>query len=110
MTMNNEMMRDMKQARFRNNNAAVLRALNLLRIRYERLTEVKYALPDISEQEFLDCVNYLSEAGYVLLRRIRTKEKALLADWDYTELEGKLSHKGIKILSGDEMDNSIGVI
>ena len=28
--MNNEMMRDMKQARFRNNNAAVLRALNLL--------------------------------------------------------------------------------
>ena len=108
--MNNEMMRDMKQARFRNNNAAVLRALNLLRIRYERLTEVKYALPDITEQEFLDCVNYLSEAGYVLLRRTRTKEKALLADWDYTELEGKLSHKGIKILSGDEIDNSIGVI
>lgn len=108
--MNNEMMRDMKQARFRNNNAAVLRALNLLRIRYERLTEVKYALPDITEQEFLDCVNYLSEAGYVLLRRTRTKEKALLADWDYTELEGKLSHNGIKILSGDISDNSIGVI
>lgn len=108
--MNNEMMRDMKQARFRNNNAAVLRALNLLRIRYERLTDVKYALNNMEEQEFLDCVNYLQEAGYVQLRRIRTKEKALLADWDYTELEGKLTHKGIKILSGDEIDNSIGVI
>ena len=108
--MENEMMRDMKQARFRNNNAAVLRALNLLRIRYERLTDVKYALNNMEEQEFLDCINYLQEAGHVQLRRIRTKEKALLADWDYKELEGKLTHKGIKILSGDEIDNSIGVI
>ena len=63
MKMDNEMMRDMKQARFRNNNAAVLRALNLLRIRYERLTDVKYALNNIEEQEFLDSVNYLQEAG-----------------------------------------------
>ncbi|MEI3577934.1 MAG: type VI secretion protein [Acutalibacteraceae bacterium] len=108
--MENDMLRDMKQAHFRNNNAAVLRALNLLRIRYERLSDVKYALNNIEEQEFLDSVNYLHEAGYVQLRRSRTKEKALLADWDYTELEGKLTHKGIKILNGDEIDNSIGVI
>lgn len=108
--MENDMMHNIKQAHFRNNNAAVLRALNLLRIKYERLSDVKYALNNIEEPEFLDSVNYLHEAGYVQLRRISTKEKALLADFDYTELEGKLTHKGIKILNGDEIDNSIGVI
>lgn len=108
--MENDMMHNIKQAHFRNNNAAVLRALNLLRIRYERLSDVKYALNNIEEPEFLDSVNYLHEAGYVQIRRISTKEKALLADFDYTELEGKLTHKGIKILNGDEIDNSIGVI
>ncbi len=108
--MDKDMMKNIKRGRFRENNATILRALNLLRIRFERLTDVKYALPELSEQEFLDGINYLSESGYIHLRRISTKEKALLADCDYKELEGKLSRAGIKILSGDETDNSIGVI
>lgn len=102
--------RDMKQARFRNNNAEVLRALNLLRIRYERLQDVKLAMPNLTEQEFLDSINYLQEVGYITLRNIRNKADALLADSDWEALEGKLSHKGIKILSGDLHDNSIGEI
>lgn len=108
--MQNNMMQDIKRGRFKSNNAAVLRALNLLRIRYEKLEDVKYALSDMTEQEYLDCINYLFEAGYLLLRCTRTKELANLADYEYTELECKLSHKGIKILAGDIVDNSIGVI
>lgn len=108
--MDNNMLQDIKKGRFRQNNATTLRALNLLRTRYERLNDVKYALPDMSEQEYLDSINYLYEAGYLLIRDIRTKQPANPADHNYDTLEGKLSHRGIKILSGDIVDNSIGVI
>lgn len=108
--MQNNMMQDLKRGRFKQNNAAVLRALNLLRTRYERLSDVKYALPDLTEQEYLDSINYLYEAGFLLIRSIRSRESANPADCEYGLLEGKLSHTGIKILSGDITDNSIGVI
>jgi hypothetical protein len=108
--MENNQLQDIKRGRFKQNNAATLRALNLMRTRYERLSDVKYALPDMAEQEYLDSINYLYEAGYLLIREVRTKAPANPADYEYGMLEGKLSHLGIKILAGDIIDNSIGVI
>ena len=87
---------------FIENNGAVLRVINILRHEYNKLKTISYALPSLAEDEILDCINYLHEEGYIHLRDIETRTEAVtgLADWEYQQLEAKLTAKGIKLLAG----------
>lgn len=102
-------MAKMKAGRFIKNNGRVLRTINLLRYKYEKLCEVKYALDDMPDNEYLDSLNYLSEAGYIQMRRISSKLVAEIADVDYVHLEAKLTEKGIRLLAGKLEDDLIEV-
>lgn len=104
-----EYMQKIKARNFVKNNGQVLRTINILRVGYEKLSDVKYALGDVSEHDFLSSVNYLFLSEYILLRKIKTKEPADIADVPYEELEAKLSQKGIKLLDGTISDNSVEV-
>lgn len=97
----------MKAGAFKDNNGSVMRTINMLRHQYHKLKSVRYALPDISEGEILDSVNYLHEAGYIHLRTILTHEPTSLADADFDELEAKLTAKGISLLAGGITDSCI---
>lgn len=99
----------MRAGRFIKNNGRVLRTINLLRYKYEKLEEVKYALEDMPENEYLDSLNYLSEAGYIQMRRVTSKQLAEIADVDYIQLEAKLTEKGIRLLAGKLQDDLIEV-
>ena len=63
----------------------------------------------VAEDEFLDSVNFLASEGYIHLRLISTREPALLADHEYTELEAKLTSRGKRLLKGGIEDNMIEV-
>lgn len=104
-----DMIAKMRAGRFIENNGRVLRVINLMRYKYEKLKEVKYALDDIPENEYLDSLNYLSEAGYIQMRRISSKQVAEIADVDYIHLEAKLTERGIRLLAGRLEDDLIEV-
>ena len=96
-------MQKIKARNFVQNNGQILRTINILHVNYEKLSDVKYAIGNVSEHDFLSSVNYLFLSEYILLRHIKTKEPADIAD------EAKLSSKGIKLLEGSVTDNSIEV-
>lgn len=105
-----EMLKKIKAAKFVENNGKVIRAINLLRIKYTNLSDVFYAVEnEMSEGEYLDCINFLNEAGYINLRNIRTDEPADLDKYDYAALKAKLSHNGIRLLEGEIIDKSVRV-
>lgn len=104
-----EAMKKIRAARFVKNNGAVIRAINLLRYKYEQLAHVKYALDDIEDADYLDSINYLSESGYIRLRHIKTKQPAEIADVDYNDIEAKLTAKGIGLLAGKIFDEMVEV-
>ena len=76
--MSNLEKRALRAGSFVHNNGKVLRTVNILRLKYNKLTGVQSVLADdgIAEDEFLDSVNFLAEEGYIHLRRISTKESA----------------------------------
>lgn len=98
-----------KARRFIKNNGKVLRTINLLRYRYEKLSEVQYALDDMPENEYIDSLNYLYEEGYIQLRNIRSKKDTSLADSEIEDLEAKVTSKGIRLLAGKLFDELIEV-
>ncbi len=98
-----------RAGRFIKNNGLVLRTINLLRYKYERLAEVCYALDDMLENEYLDSLNYLCESEYIQLRHIKSKQPAELADTEIADLEAKLTDKGIKLLAGKIFDELVEV-
>lgn len=102
---------DLKQVRFRINNGKVMRRINLLRYDFVDLQSVQRVVEQdgIRSNEFLDCVNYLSEAGYIELRRIGSHKAARLADSDYMTLEAKVSANGIRLLAGGLNDELVEV-
>ncbi len=104
-----EAFKKIRAARFVKNNGAVIRAINLLRYKYEQLSDVRYALDDIEDADYLDSINYLSESGYISLRHTKNKQPANIADVDYVELEAKLTAKGIKLLAGRIFDEMVEV-
>ncbi len=105
---NTEMLRKMRAGKFIKNNGLVLRAINILRHKPEHLEDVRYALASkMSETEYLDCINFLSEAGYILVRNIETKAPASISDFDYIYLEAKVSEKGLRLLGGEFIDKMI---
>ena len=104
-----EYMQRVKAKRFAKNNGLVLRTINILRIGYQKLEDVFFALSEVKEHEFLDSVNYLFLSEYILLRDIKSKQPKDIADVPYEKLEAKLSTKGIKLLEGEIEDNSVEV-
>lgn len=105
-----EMTERIRQKKFFRNNAQVLKGINLLRTRFVSLAELKYALePTMTEAELRDSVNYLSESGYINMRKIGTKENTTLADCDFNEIEAKVSADGIKIIACVRSDECIDV-
>lgn len=98
-----------KREKFVDNNARVLRAINMLRTSYVKIRELEYGLaPDISPTEITDSVNYLLEGGYIHLRDIEYhKPVSDLADAEIALLEAKLTQKGIQFLNGKISDDCI---
>ena len=94
------------------NNGRVLRTINVLRTKYNKLTGIHYALSEeMQPDQFQDSVNYLFEAEYIELRHVETKAiiGTGLADHSYKELEAKLTAKGIQLLAGAIRDPLIEV-
>lgn len=97
---------------FKINNGKVLRTINILRHTYNKLKTIYPLLKndDVSENEFMDAVNFLHLEGYIEIRIIETKTKVDLADHDdYKDLEARLTGKGIRLLAGGIIDNMIEV-
>lgn len=104
-----EMTNQIRQKRFVLNNGRVLRAINVLRTQYVGLADLRLGLPsDITDGEYTDSINYLTEIGYINIRHRETKEKTTLADTELMLLEAKLSGDGIKFLAGKINDECVG--
>ena len=103
--------RKLSAGNFIRNNGLVLRTINILRTKYNKLTAVGSALRGngVEEGEFLDSVNFLQEEGYIHLREISSKAVASLSDFDYVTLEAKVTAKGIRLLAGGIDDTMIEV-
>ena len=54
---------------FVENNGSVLRAVNILKTKFNRLKDIRYAL-NIDKSDIENSINYLHEAGYLHLRTI----------------------------------------
>ena len=95
--------------KFCDNNARVLRAINILRTKYVRIRELEYGLGvEMTDSEVADCVNYVNEGSYIKLRDIEFhNEVADLADAELHSLEAKLTAKGIAFLNGKISDPCI---
>lgn len=107
MNQQEETLKKMRAAAFVRNNGRVLRTINILRHKYESLRDIRFALDDLEESKYLDCVNFLLEAGYIHLRDVISKETANLADVDYERLEAKVTAKGIRLLGGEINDKMV---
>lgn len=65
-------------------------------------------MEEISEGDYLDCINFLAEAGYIALRNIYNQQPAELADTeDYRDLEAKLTAQGIRLIGGEITDKMV---
>ena len=64
---------------------------------------------DKNEAEFRDAVNYLTESGYIRLRKAGSKESSTLADTEMQELEAKVTAEGIQIIACVRTDVCIDV-
>lgn len=105
-----EMRKRLAAGAFVENNGVVLRTINILRHRYNKLTTIKYALPQLAEDQFMDSLNFLQEEGYIHLRLVETQAEVQLADaLHYSELEAKLTGKGIRLLAQEIKDPLIKV-
>ena len=90
----------LKAGNFVRNNGRVLRTINILRHKYNKLSGIQNVLEDdgISQDEFLDAV-----------RDVATKGPASLADNHFETLEARLTGKGIRLLAGGIDDKMIEV-
>ena len=93
---------------FVENNGSVLRAVNILKTKFNRLKDIKYAL-NIDKNDIENSVNYLHEAGYLHLRNSENRQPSSLSDDDFDVLEGKLTAKGIQLLAGVIQDECVEV-
>ena len=90
----------------------VMQAINIIRHGYNRLTDVQQAAQiwGVSQNDFLDCINFLALAKYIQLRTIM--DKVLVpdfADIEWTLLEVRLTDTGIRVLQGNIKDDMIEV-
>ncbi len=101
----------LKNAAFINSNSQIMCVFNVLTHSYHKLSEMQRVLKlqGIDEASFVESINFLARAGYIELRDITSQVNANLADWDYKNLEGILTDKGIRLMAGDMKDNLIEV-
>lgn len=108
-----EMMKRIRADAFPKNNGQVLTCINLLnRIGFSPLEQVKVGVGNwgIEKAEFLDSVHFLQQAGYIEARTIEGKVMgADLADYDYRDLEVRVSAKGIRLMQGSVSDECVKV-
>jgi hypothetical protein len=98
-----ELLKEMRTKAFVRNNGIVMRLINLcgFRHKYIALRSVwDVAQSDMGGQEYLDCINYLSQKGYIRLRTIKGKAVVELADAESTDLEAILTDMGIDLAGG----------
>ena len=102
-------MERVRRAKFVDNNARVLRAINMFRTKYMKIKDLEYGLElEVDAAEIADCINYLNEGGYIKLRDIEFHgEVSDLADAELHSLEAKLTAKGIAFLNGKISDPCI---
>ncbi|MDE5771351.1 MAG: type VI secretion protein [Ruminococcus sp.] len=93
---------------FVENNGSVLRAVNILKTKFNRLKDIKYAL-NIEKNDIENSINYLHEAGYLHLRNSENRQPSSLSDDDFDALEGKLTAKGIQLLAGVISDECVEI-
>ncbi|MBD5158667.1 MAG: type VI secretion protein [Ruminococcus sp.] len=93
---------------FAENNGSVLRTVNILKTKYNKLKNLQFAL-NMEQNEIENSVNYLFEAGYLHLRNAETKAQTSLADADFDSVEGKLTAKGIRLLAGAITDECVDI-
>ncbi len=100
-----------RQKKFFHNNGIVLKGIYMLPGKYVRLTELKYAFCEttMSEQELIESINYLSESGYINMRKNHSEKNTTLADCEFNEIEAKVSALGIKIVTCARTDECIKV-
>ena len=94
---------------FVENNGSVLRAINILKTKYNRLKDIRYALGHVEKTDIENSVNYLYEAGYLHLRTVEGHTETSLADTDFDDVEAKLTAKGIQLLAGVIKDECVEV-
>lgn len=64
----------------------------------------------IGEGQYAACLDFLALEGYILLRTVKDHVRCEdLADHNWTELEAKLSGKGMRVLEKDVKDAMIEV-
>ena len=93
---------------FVENNGSVLRAVNILKTKFNRLKDIKYAL-NIEKNDIENSINYLHEAGYLHLRNSENRQPSSLSDDNFDVLEGKLTAKGIQLLAGVISDECVEI-
>ena len=93
---------------FVENNGSVRRTINILKTKFNRLKDIKYAL-NIEKNDIENSINYLYEAGYLHLRHVENKQPSSLADTDFDKLEGKLTARGIQLLAGVIQDECVEI-
>lgn len=93
---------------FVENNGSVLRAVNILKTKFNRLKDIRYAL-NIDKSDIENSINYLHEAGYLHLRTIDGHIASSLADSGFEDMEAKLTAKGIQLLAGVIEDECVEV-
>lgn len=102
-----EMLKELRAERFPENCGETYRILNFGRHKYFSLKDARRLLKDLNDQEFLDCVNFLQQAGYILVRLQGTERIVDLGDYPFEDLEVKYSEKGIRFARGDFEDPMI---
>lgn len=109
----NEVMKRIRADAFPGNNGSVLTCINLLnRIGFSPLDQVKVGAESwgLEKAEFLDSVHFLQQSGYIETRTIDGKKMgADLADYQYSELEVRVSAKGIRLMQGSIIDECVKV-
>ena len=93
---------------FVENNGSVLRAVNILKTKSNRLKDIRYAL-NIDKSDIENSINYLHEAGYLHLRTIDGHIASSLADSNFEDMEAKLTARGIQLLAGVIEDECVEV-
>ena len=112
MDMKEKLLAEMEQSDFAKNNGKIMRALNALAPNYNNLRSIQRALvaDDISEGQYAASLDFLALEGYIMLRTVKDHVRCEdLADHNWTELEAKLSGKGMRVLEKDVKDAMIEV-
>lgn len=111
--MDSKMKKRIESARFAINNGRIMRVLNILYPNYHSLKSIELVLNEdgVGNSEFIECVNYLVEEGYIKMRDVTSgyEVKEMSQYVHYAALEAKLTPKGTRLLQGMIEDSLVEV-